>query len=148
MFQDYSEFAANFSRQCRERRAAEEARRCELDELVRKPRTPETKTTTETSPAAKPELVNKVNGAGAGLVFKTNPDARVVDARSKVAGKTHVETSVTDDDTAELQTELSASAYATANTPADNPYPWWTWVERYCEYRASHLTEVLGQLFR
>jgi hypothetical protein len=83
--------------------------------------------------------------SGSGLVYKTRVANDDDDsAGSRVVRKTRVETRVTDDDD-DADLSAAASAYATSKTTAADP--WWRWVERYCEYRASHLTEVLGQCF-
>jgi hypothetical protein len=136
---NYHKFAEDYRRQCAAKRAREAAwqdEMAELGKLVAKPaEADETK--------VKPDAVRKTdvgNGAG-GLVFKTRDDARVTE--SEVV---RMDDLGSDPDEAELLASLSedAAAYATSKTPAANPYPWWTWVERYCEYRASNMTKVLG----
>jgi hypothetical protein len=145
MFADYNEFAADFRRQCRERREAEEEQRREVEALGLGSRTPESREKTKTANAAEPEPVSKtqVNGAGAGLVYKVNTDAHV--AKSEVV---RTDDSVLDDDGGLDTLTQDAAAYATTKTPKADPYPWWTWVDRNLEYRHNFMREVIGQLIR
>jgi hypothetical protein len=98
----------------------------------------------ETAPAAQRKPVAS-RTSGPGLVYKTrvaNDDDE--HAGSKVVRKRSVETRVADDD-GDADLSAAASAYATAKTPAGNPYPWWTWVEKHCEYHRRAMCEAVGQ---
>jgi hypothetical protein len=145
---NYHRFAEKHRQQCAAQRARGEEWKSEkawLDELAAKRAEAD-----ETKIAAKSEVrkTDVGNGVGAGLVFKTNPDARVVDAGSEVV---RMDGPVLDDDDdaddrAEVLARLTAdaAAYATAKTPKLDPYPWWTWVDRNLEYRHNNMIKVLG----
>jgi hypothetical protein len=146
----YHQFAENYRQQCREKRLREaewQSELAELEKLTPKPRTPEsTKAATETatSSAAKSEIVRKTDGINsAGIVYKTTPDARVTESAVVRKDDPAFDPDPTD---AQLLASLSAdaAAYATANTPNANPYPWWTWVDRNLEYRHNFMRDVLG----
>jgi hypothetical protein len=96
-----------------------------------------------TKPATAPSAadVRKSDGAGA-LVYKDRDNARVTDngdsAKSGTVHKTRVVETVAGD-------EAEASAYATSLTPTEVPYPWWKWVEHYCEFRRRAMCDAVGQ---
>jgi hypothetical protein len=146
----YHQFAENYRQQCREKRLREAEWQRELNELdeLAKSRTPKSVTTkatieTATPSAAQSEGVRKTDRANAaGLVFKTHDNARVTEV-----DRANDSVLDADGDAGFLaQFTANARAYATANTPAANPYPWWSWFDRNLEYRHRVMRDVLGHL--
>jgi hypothetical protein len=61
------------------------------------------------------------------LFSKTRDDARVVETKPEVVREGDL---VFEDADILASFSADATAYATANTPEANPYPWWTWVNK------------------
>jgi hypothetical protein len=59
--------------------------------------------------------------------FQDRDDARVVEAKPEVVREGDL---VFEDADILASFSADATAYATANTPEANPYPWWTWVNK------------------